>query len=58
MTSALQELDLFLQHAALMERANPWAGKVSASVVSCSHVLMADEHCTLWVRERQLGKGT
>lgn len=53
MTSALQEIDLFLQHPALMGRENPWAGKVSALWSS-----VADEHCTLWVSERELGKGT
>lgn len=58
MTSALQELDLFLQHPALMGRANPWAGKVSAAVVSAAVSSVADEHCTLWVSERELGKGT
>lgn len=58
MTCALQELDLFLQRPALMETVNPWAGKVGASMVSCSHVLSGSEHCTLWVSERELGKGT
>lgn len=39
MTSARQELDLFLQHPAFMGRANPWAGKVNGSVVFCTRVL-------------------
>lgn len=58
MTSTLQELGLFLQHPAVMERANPWQGRSVLRWSPAATSSVADEHCTLWVSERELGKGT